>query len=213
MKKYLFILPMFFLLVNMAWAESVPDPLAGSMPNAIVMDGKEFSHAFNQNVEGYTLDEYIPKDEKIERFNELIGIWRYKTTKDPYQLANLMGYNIENSDRTNMAAFLVDPDDKNNVIIIFLAFEGKDLQNPAFELNIWRFARSKEEGVIAYQYAKRHYGYENADQFIKESFGNDKFLQEWVNKLLALSPEFFTGQVKDPGESHTQVEVTSKPKE
>lgn len=154
-------------------------------PEKVILNGKVYINAFESKTDQIEIVELIPEGDEINRFKEMVGLWRFKNINSPKEYADNLGYMIENNPNAQLSSFFVDPKDPDSVYLIFLAMEGNS-KEPIFELNFWRVTKGIKTKVIAYQYAIRHYGLEGVEEFLQNTLQNEKFIREVAGIVMAI---------------------------
>ena len=113
------------------------------------------------------LAEYIPEGETFDNFTKMFAVWgRLDGTDAAFQAKAKIQFVTARKSSDPLANFnAFQSDDKKMFGVDFLISEGAVMEH-----NVWTFQNVKG-GVLAYQYARRHYdgkSTQSAESFIKE---------------------------------------------
>lgn len=154
-----------FLLFMLSWAsaqDSVTDLL--SVPGPIEFHGDEFFLSWSrQNSKTLSVQQYLPRDEKIEDFTELLNFSYFNKEIDIEMAVRQKVESVQylmGKDKFAKVNVSESPD-KTEYIVDYTVSEGIEKGTPFLEYNIYRFKNYDKAGAKSFlilSYAKRIYG-------------------------------------------------------
>jgi hypothetical protein len=130
----------------------------------VSFDGVKLYLAFDAADNRQALKEYLSKGENLENWGRLASVRVFKEMNDPKRATEQLALGIKaHNPQVQMA--LKHYEDRGESVIDFVTWPA-DL---AFvEFNVFKYAKLKDGGVVAYQYALRSYGDEESKKFLRE---------------------------------------------
>ncbi len=150
----------------------------------------QFLKRFHQNTPALSFIEYTPEGQSLDDWEDMVSIYHYKKHTSAKDFARMMGYTVDNSEGFILNAMVEDEKDPNSVNVIFMSFEMSQERGQVFEFNVWRYTEY-QGGIFGFQYAKRHYGQEGIEDFLKATQGDANFVKAKALILQSLSPDLF----------------------
>jgi hypothetical protein len=123
---------------------------------SVRFDDKDFELKFATNAtlsNGY-IKEYIPKNQNLNKWEEMISIHTFPKVSDPKQFAQYLG-DIVN--KKYGAKFYLIINQKENMAVLSFILPSNDKNLPFLEYNLWKYKKHNNGGIIGLQYAKRFY--------------------------------------------------------
>lgn len=171
-KKFFWVLGILFCLVSTAYAESVK------------FNDKDFELKFSTDatLSGGYINEYIPKNQNLNTWVEMIAIHTFPNVPDPIKFAQNFGNMIKEQFKTKI--YLITNEKENSAVLSFiLPSNNKDSQ--FIEYNLWKYKKHNDGGIIGLQYAKRIYIKKNTNLNLEvERLSKNHSI--WVNKIIEM---------------------------
>jgi hypothetical protein len=157
-------------------------PLANEVA---VFDQVEMVLAFEAENELEKLKEYIPKGETLEKWQTLSSVRIFKKMDDPKQAVIELGKRVKEQNPLSQQAIMHNAK-SNEACIDFITWP----EDTSFvEFNIFKYAKNKEGGLIAYQFAMRRYDKDEQKAFIiKLRDLRKRLVTEMANQGLVVKP-------------------------
>ena len=128
---------------------------------AVAFDGKRLQQAAQGGTPVEAWREFVPSGEPIARWTRLASIREYPTHGDPMALATGLLRALKQQNPDAPSAIIRNPS-TGEVIVDFITWP----PDRAFtEFNLFRYGKRDGGGVVAQQYALRHYG--DAGEFLR----------------------------------------------
>lgn len=131
----------------------------------LTFDKTAFNLAWSSNPnKGYYVQEYLPKGEKVENFNQMLSI---QLLEADISFNDVVGQKLrELNDRKKTDPIcnyqVIENPDAKEVIVDFLIGESKNDKMTIVEFNVYRYKQLElsegKKAIILYFYAKRGYG-------------------------------------------------------
>ena len=137
--------------------------------------------------ENYYVQEYLPKGETTERYNQMLTIHLFITNLDTKEAVEKKVNELETRKKTDpICNYSVNesPDGKE-FMVDFLMGESKGDEMTVAEFNVYYYKKialdNSKNGIIVYSYTKRSYG-EEITKFLK-NLGKDRtnFLNQMIS--------------------------------
>lgn len=128
---------------------------------AVTFDGRRLAQAAQGGTPVEAWREFVPSGEPIARWTRLASIREYPTHADPMALATGLLRALKQQNPDAPSAIIRNPS-TGEVIVDFITWP----PDRAFtEFNLFRYGKRDGGGVVAQQYALRHYG--DAGEFLR----------------------------------------------
>ncbi|MFD2555123.1 hypothetical protein [Sphingobacterium tabacisoli] len=131
----------------------------------LTFDKTVFNLAWSSNPnKGYYVQEYLPKGEKVENFNQMLSI---QLLEADISINNVVSQKLrELNDRKKTDPIcnyqVIENPDANEVIVDFLIGESKNDKMTVVEFNVYRYKQVElsdgKKAMLLYFYSKRSYG-------------------------------------------------------
>lgn len=164
-----------------------PVVLLAQRPNYYEFDGLTFhltnKDSFDDTTASSQVTEYLPGDQSMSNWSNLLGLRQHKSFKDPSQFAMALAELVKQQGGTVLAA------DTSSKTEAFLAFylSSQNGVNQFTELNFWHFTKNASQAnVISMQYAVRFYGNEGLEQFLASKVNNKSYIAKVQKGLNAI---------------------------
>lgn len=109
---------------------------------------------FSEENKGY-LNEYFPKNDVIDNWGKMIGIYYYPEVKDPIKFANEADKEIEARETVVLLKFIVNK--KQDKAVLSFLENGEINGRKYFEHNIYKYEPHPQKGIMVLKYAKRFF--------------------------------------------------------
>jgi hypothetical protein len=170
-------------LVGIARSE---EPTA-EMKESVTFDGRTLVLAFEGSNPDSTIKEFVSKGETLESWTHLAGIFEYPDLHDPLALVREVDKLLKEKNPLARSAIL-ENEKTGDVIIDFITWP----EDGSFvEFNVFKYHKTGNDGVTAWQYAVREY--KDQIPFLEE-------LRPLRERLVAEMAE--TGLVVTPGKDN-----------
>ena len=164
MRKFRQIAGLFFLLVlGFVQAQGIPTDLL-SVPGPIEFHGNEFFLSWSrQNSKTLSVQQYLPRDERIDDFTELLNFSYFNKEIDIEMAVRQKVESVQHlmaKDKFTKVNVSESPD-QTEYIVDYTVSEGNEKGTPYLEYNIYRFKNYDNAGAKSFlilSYAKRIYG-------------------------------------------------------
>lgn len=126
----------------------------------------------------YFIQEYLPQNESVEHFNQMLTIHLFDQPIEVQQAVNQKVKELDTRKTTDKVCNyqVTRSPDKKEFIVDFLLGESKDNSMTIVEFNIYRYKQvtlgKDRKGILVYAYSKRAYG-NDINTFFK-TLGNDR---------------------------------------
>lgn len=162
MKKYLLI--MATILMSFTTFNSEPVDRIG-VKGPLIFNKTSFNLVWTDKPnDTYFIQEYLPKDEKVESFNQMLTLHLFDkdiTVKNAIKIKVQELENRKKTDPTCQYKVTESPDGKE-VIVDCILGESKGDKMSIMEFNLYRYKKvelgDKKKGILIYAYSKRAYG-------------------------------------------------------
>lgn len=154
----------------------------------INFNNTEFNLAWSQKPNAsYYVQEYLPKKETLEKFNELITVNVFVLDVSVEQAIQQKTRELtkrKETDKVCNFSVINSPDGKESILDCLLSSE-KNGELEIVEFIIYRYKQieleNHKKALLIYSYSKRSYG-ENITKFLK-NLGNDR--EDLLNKMIS----------------------------
>jgi len=171
-KKFFLSLGIILCLVSTAYAESIK------------FDDKDYELKFSTNaaLSGGYINEYIPKNQNLNKWVEMIAIHTLPNVSDPKQFAQNLGNMLNKKYGTKIYLII---NEKENMAVLSFILPSSNTGSRFLEYNLWKYKKYNDGGIIGLQYAKRVYIGKNTNLNLigKELSKNHPI---WVNKIIKM---------------------------
>jgi hypothetical protein len=126
--------------------------------------------------EEYYIQEYLPKDEKVENFSQLMTIHLFDNKINVEKAVELKVNELEKRKKTDATCNyqVTESPDGKEFIVDFILGESMDGKMTIIEFNAYRYKQiqltDKSHGILVYAYSKRAYG-DDITPFLKNLSG------------------------------------------
>ena len=168
-------------------AQSVQDYL--SVPGPLTFDGTEFFLNWSKkNSKIFTIQQFLPRDEYMNEFENLITFNYFLKDIDPEVAVRQKIESVQNqirSDKFGSVNMIQSPDGKE-FIVEYTTSHSTDTTKSYFEYNIYRFKKyhlQESKSLLILSYTKRYYDdFKNSKKI--NSKEKSKLLTEMVNFVI-----------------------------
>lgn len=136
-----------------------------SVPGPLTFNKATFNLAWTSNPnDNYYIQEYLPKNEKAEHFNQMLSIFLLVSDINLKDAVQQKINELETRKKTDATCnYVVNGNaDKSEYMIDFIMGESKNDKAEIQEFNIYRYkqieVRDKKKAILVYAYSKRAYG-------------------------------------------------------
>ncbi len=171
-KKFFLALGIILCLISTAYAESIK------------FDGKDYELKFSTSdaLSGGCINEYIPKNQNLNKWVEMIAIHTLPNVSDPKQFAQNLG-NIVNKKYGTKTYLIINK--KGNMAVLSFILPNSNRGSQFLEYNLWKYKKHNNGGIIGLQYAKRIYIKKNTNlNLVAKEFSKNHPI--WVNKIIEM---------------------------
>ncbi len=135
------------------------------VPGPLTFHQEVFHLAWTGKANAYSYtQEYLPKGETVERFNQMLSIFLFDRDVDLQNAIQQKVGEIEKMKKTDELCNyrVIESPDGGEFIIDFLVSSAKGDKLEVVELNLWRYKKvslgNSKKGLLVYAYHKRAYG-------------------------------------------------------
>jgi hypothetical protein len=138
--------------------------------------------------EEYYIQEYLPKDEKVENFSQLMTIHLFDNKINVEKAVELKVNELEKRKKTDATCNyqVTESPDGKEFIVDFILGESMDGKMTIIEFNAYRYKQiqltDKSHGILVYAYSKRAYG-DDITPFLKNLSGTRT---EILNEMIGI---------------------------
>lgn len=174
----------------------------------VEFDGQVMPLAWQNDKDGESIREYIPRDETLEHWTHLASIREYPSLNDPTQLGLALVETLKQRDPETPHA-IVRNEETGDVVVDFVVWPEEESEGDTqfVEFNVFKYSVRPEGGVVAQQYAVR--AYDDAVEFL-QNLGplRERVVKEMAEDGLTLSSAADKDSAEDE-ESETESEKDS----
>jgi len=150
LKHFYILLALFFGITSNTKAQDPRRPEKA----CVQFDNQTLILAFEGNDPSHPIKEFIPAGENINSWTKLASIQEYPEALDPKTFASTM-VRVLKAQNPQSRNRVIENSETGEVLLDFITWP----ENCEYvEFNIFKFAKKKGRGVIAFQYALRKYG-------------------------------------------------------
>ena len=161
--KIIFVAISSLLISLLSVSDNVTDRIGVKGP--LEYNNTSFNLAWSdQPRENYYIQEYLPQDEKVESFEQMMTIHLFVTDMSVYEAVQQKGKELtsrKNSDPLCNYQITESPDGKE-YMVDFILSESKGDKMSIAEFNVYRYKETdlgnNQKGLLVYAYSKRSYG-------------------------------------------------------
>ena len=134
--------------------------------DSLVFDGKTYTLKWSSHPKKHFFkQEYLPKDEKLDKYKTMIVIDFYEGDFQPQQLVDILIQNLTKRKKTDpLANFNVFTKDKEYIVDFLLSESSKNyitlLERNVYKYKIINDAKSQRKGVLIFGVSERAYNSE-----------------------------------------------------
>jgi hypothetical protein len=162
MKKYLLI--MTTILMSFTTFNSEPVDRIG-VKGPLTFNETSFNLAWTDKPnDTYFIQEYLPKDEKVESFNQMLTLHLFDKDIKVKNAVKIKVQELENRKKTDPTCQyeVTESPDGKEIIVDCILGESKGDKMSIMEFNLYRYKQveldNNKRGILIYAYSKRAYG-------------------------------------------------------
>jgi len=135
--------------------------------------------------EKYYVQEYLPKNESLEKFNQMLSVYLFITDTSPKIAVQQKIKWLDEKKKTDPVCNynLIESPDGKEFILDFILSQSQSNKMTTVEFNVYRYAKlnlNGKEAISVYSYSKRSYGDSIATFLTDLSKDKNKYLNQMI---------------------------------
>jgi len=135
--------------------------------------------------EKYYVQEYLPKNESLEKFNQMLSVYLFITDTSPKMAVQQKIKWLDEKKKTDPVCNynLIESPDGKEFILDFILSQSQSNKMTTVEFNVYRYAKLNLNGkgaISVYSYSKRSYGDSIAPFLTDLSKDKNKYLNQMI---------------------------------
>ena len=135
--------------------------------------------------EKYYVQEYLPKNESLEKFNQMLSVYLFITDTSPKIAVQQKIKWLDEKKKTDPVCNynLIESPDGKEFILDFILSQSQSNKMTTVEFNVYRYAKlnlNGKEAISVYSYSKRSYGDSIAPFLTDLSKDKNKYLNQMI---------------------------------